>query len=285
MYHAGILSANCLTVFVNGRSYQVNRTNPNFNLVLDAWRNQLPTQQLLNVVNQALAIVSFTKGKVEVKNGELFYNGTKLNGVEVDRIKSFMTQNLPYKPLINWLTKMVNHPDANAKAQLYKFLEHKGLPITEDGCFLAYKYVRDDYKDVHSGTVSNKPGESPRMKREDVYNDPNVDCGRGLHVGALDYIQWYKAHNTRTTNGRTVVVKVDPLDAVSVPKDHSFMKLRTCGYTVLCDYNETTGVLSGSLYQAAPNKVTPVSAKKYGTKPSGQRFYNVRDARGHFVKK
>jgi hypothetical protein len=290
MYHPGVLSADCLTVFVNGRSYQVHKTNPNFGLALQAWRDAVPAHKLIEVLNAALAMVAFTKGKVEVKSGEVFFNGKKLQGVEVERIKTFMAQGLPYKPLLKWLDKMVNHPDTNAQAQLYKFLEHKGLPITEDGCFLAYKRVRKDYTDAHSGKVSNKPGQSPRMKREDVYNDPNVDCGRGLHVGAFDYIAWYTQNNKEAGEGRTVVVKVDPLDAVSVPKDHSFMKLRTCGYTVVCDYNDTE-VLAGGLYSVSVPKqtVTRVAAapvaRKYGVKPSGQKFYNVRDARGHFVKK
>jgi hypothetical protein len=52
--------------------------------------------------------------------------------------------------------------------ELYGFLEKGNLPITNDGHFLAYKKVRKDYKDCHSGTMDNSIGQVVEMERNQV---------------------------------------------------------------------------------------------------------------------
>jgi hypothetical protein len=117
--------------------------------------------------------------------------------------------------------------------QLWDFLQNKGIPLTEDGCFLAYKSVRQDFKDHHSGQFDNSPGKVHEMPRNQISDDPRVECHEGFHVGALEY-----AKNT-WSGARLVVCKVDPENVVSVPHDHNSQKMRVCKYEVTGHHNGT----------------------------------------------
>ncbi len=125
-----------------------------------------------------------------------------------------------------------------------QFLEYKELPITEDGCFLAYKGVQTDYfsssgnvnTKVIQGTVNssgqifNGVGEVIEVRRRDVDDDRNKHCSHGLHCGSLDYARGFAS--------KLVVVKVNPADVVSVPNDCSCQKCRVSKYEVISDFVE-----------------------------------------------
>ena len=96
------------------------------------------------------------------------------------------------------------------------------MPLTPDGNFLAYKGVREDYTDWHSGKFSNKVGDVNEMTRNNVCDDANVGCSDGFHAGSYEYAKGY-AHN----GGNLMIVEIDPSDVVSVPHDCDCQKLRT----------------------------------------------------------
>ena len=120
----------------------------------------------------------------------------------------------------------MKNPSQRAINELYGFLEHGNMPITADGCFIAYKSVRTDFKDVHTGTYDNTPGNVHEMPYEHV--DPNCEqhCSTGFHVGSYEYASTFGG-------GNLILVKVNPADAVSVPTDHDAQKLRVCRYEVI----------------------------------------------------
>jgi hypothetical protein len=60
----------------------------------------------------------------------------------------------------------------------------------------------------------------------------------------LDYVASYGSVNS---GDRIVIVKVNPADVVSVPKDCSYQKVRTCRYEVVGEYE---GELLKPLYSA-----------------------------------
>jgi hypothetical protein len=133
------------------------------------------------------------------------------------------------------LENLMSNPSARAISELYDFLEHRALPITEDGYFLAYKSVRSDFKDKYSGTIDNSVGKTVEFPRNKVDDDRAHECSYGLHVGALAYSGpggWYNS-----ASDKVVIVKVNPKDAVSVPQDHNAQKLRVCKYEVVSLYS------------------------------------------------
>ena len=132
-----------------------------------------------------------------------------------------------------------------SQKELYDFLEHESLPITEDGYFLAYKAVRADYMDKYRGAFDNHVGNVCEMTRSKVDDDRSRGCSNGLHAGALNYVAGY---GSVESNDKIVIVKINPKDVVSVPSDCNHEKLRTCRYEVVGEYQ---GELLKPLYNAS----------------------------------
>jgi len=131
--------------------------------------------------------------------------------------------------LIFW-KRVRNNPSHRSVNQLFSFLEHANIPLDKDGFVIAYKAVRGDFYDKHTGTISNKPGKRIKFPRNKVSDDPHVTCHEGLHVGALEYAQLFM---DKAKGDQLIVVKVDPQHVVSVPVDEKCMKMRVCEYQVM----------------------------------------------------
>lgn len=133
--------------------------------------------------------------------------------------------------LLNFADRLMANPSHRAVKELYGFLEHNDIEITQDGHFYAWKKVRGDYKDIHSGTMDNSPGAEPRVPRNMVDENPDQTCSYGLHVCAKHYL----GHFGSCGNDRILRVEVDPADVVAVPRDYKNAKMRCAGYKVLED--------------------------------------------------
>lgn len=232
-----------LTLVLKNRAHQVLPDHLNYKMILEA----LPTgseDELVNLVDIPTAVATFSDGLVEVKNGQVLYEGEVVHGSVSKRILEFMSKNLPFKPLVNFLNNLMENPSMQSQQELYDFLEHEHLPITEDGHFLAYKAVRNDYMDKYAGKFDNHVGKVCQMNRAKVDDNRSVGCSQGLHAGALNYVAGYGCID----NGdRIVIVKINPRDVVSVPSDCNHEKLRTCRYEVVGEYQ---GELHKPLYGA-----------------------------------
>jgi hypothetical protein len=118
------------------------------------------------------------------------------------------------------------NPSKRAVEELYGFLEKGALPITPDGYFLAYKKVRANYMDCHTGTISNHVGAVVEMERNEVDDDKDRTCSAGLHFCSQEYLKSFGGE-------RTMILKIDPKDVVSIPSDYNDSKGRTCRYEVI----------------------------------------------------
>ena len=113
------------------------------------------------------------------------------------------------------------------RSRLFEFVNKFGYAITDDGCFLGLKTVRSDFgSNYDSGKTKNIPGTIVSMNRWECDHNPNTHCSRGLHVrnDAYEY-----GFGSRTV----VIVKVNPVDVVSLPNDYKVDKMRVCKYEVL----------------------------------------------------
>jgi hypothetical protein len=233
-----------LTLVLNNKSYQVLPDHINYKMILEA----LPTatsDELLEIVDIEKAVASFSDGLVEIKNGQVTYEGEAVHGSISKRILEFMSKGLPFQPLVTFLQNLMENPSMQSQKELYDFLEHESLPITEDGHFLAYKAVRSDYMDKYRGTFDNHVGNVCQMTRSKVDDDRSRGCSNGLHAGALNYVAGY---GSVESNDKIVIVKINPKDVVSVPSDCNYEKLRTCRYEVVGEYQ---GELLKPLYNAS----------------------------------
>lgn len=221
-----ILTDESLTVVVNGKSLTMESSNPSFAEAKLAIANE-QWDDIEGLFDTSQSVINFANGNIEVKDGAVFYRGETVHNHVVDRILDFMREGLPYKPLIRFLDKLMENPSRRATSELYAFLEHKSMPLTPDGNFLAYKGVKDDYTDWYSGNFSNKVGEVLEMTRNRVCDDASVGCSHGFHAGSLEYARGYG------NGGHLMIVEINPADVVSVPNDCDCQKLRTFKYKVV----------------------------------------------------
>lgn len=241
-----------LTVVLKNKSHQVLPDHLNYKMIMEA----LPTaseDELLGMVDIETAVASFSDGRVTVENGVVKFDGDEVHGSISKRILEFMKNGLPFEPLVQFLHNVMENPSMQSQRELYDFLEHENLPITEDGYFLAYKAVRSDFKDKYRGVFDNSVGQVCEMVRAKVDDNREVGCSQGLHAGALSYVASYGSVDS---GDKIVIVKINPKDVVSVPKDCGCQKLRTCRYEVVGLYE---GELKRPMYQATENSYNPYS--------------------------
>ena len=229
MKTAYILTQNSLTVTMNGKVHAINSSHPGWKAAIAALKKK-DDQALQEALDTKKAFAKYTGNKVEVRNGVLYFDNAPIHSVLADRIVSFMQNGLPHDALVAFLGRLLANPSRRAVQELYTFLEHKHLPITDKGTFLAYKSVRNDWRDHHSGTFDNHVGNTLSMRRNDVDDNADHHCSYGFHAGSLSYASSFHRH------GRLLIVEIDPADVVSIPKDCNCQKLRTCRYVVVSEF-------------------------------------------------
>lgn len=231
-----------LTVIVKNKAHQVLPDHTNYKMIMEA----LPTateDELLNLLDVDKAVELYSNGDVKVEGNKVLYQGEEVHGSISKRILEFMKNGLPFEPLVKFLENVMKNPSMQSQRELYDFLQHENLPITEDGYFLAYKAVRSDFKDKYRGVFDNSVGNVCEMQRAKVDDDRARGCSDGLHAGALSYVASY---GSVEAGDKIVIVKINPADVVSVPTDCNCQKLRTCRYEVVGLYE---GELQRPLYQ------------------------------------
>jgi len=253
-----------ITMILKNHPYQLKTDHISYKLITKSL-NKASEDDILKLYNKATAFQKYIEnnnnGRIFVKDEQVYVDGKPVHNVITQRIIDFIREDLPFTHLLKFLDNLSQNPSYNSQQELYKFLEHKNLPITDDGCFLAYKAIRSDWMDKYTGTVDNSIGQKPSMPRGNVDDDKNNACSSGFHVGALDYAGSY-GNNT----DRMVIVKVNPKDAVSVPTDSSFQKLRVCEYEVISEYLEDLDKPMYNVNEIKPQNVT----KKYNRGPDGR---------------
>jgi len=212
-----------ITVVWEGKPHVVQRGSPQFTglrkvIIAEKW-NQVPKHLTI-----AKSIKDWAKGKVTLKDDTFFISGTRIPADINSRIVEMATKGEDPTPLFNFWERLQRNPSMRSVEQLWPFLMHKGIPLTKEGRFLAYKGVQENFKDAHTGTIDNKPGMVNKMPRNQISDDPNHACHEGFHVGALSYAQSFSK--------RVIICEVDPEHVVCVPYDSSQEKMRVCEYTV-----------------------------------------------------
>lgn len=290
-----ILSHNCtgnalvVVAIVDGvsKTKMVESTHPNWRQVMDLYRLNKLTD-MIALMDMEGAIAAKFKGAFTVVNGAIHYKGVPAHGYLIDRLLFFMRE-LPNQAerLLRFAENLYQNPDPRVIEQLYRFLEHKHMPITEDGCFLAYKGVGSDYYShtsgsirvlkgqVKSGRIWNGVGAHIIVERKGVCADPNIGCSSGLHVGSWEYADNFKG------SGFMMVVKVNPKHVCSVPTDCSWQKCRTCEYEVIAqEGGKLHSVKDSNFDKVVKLKLHRDSLGRFAKAPSV-----CRDALGRFAAK
>ena len=234
-----IMTASSVTVILQGKSHTIYRDHPSWKNIRRAIKEQ-DWNALPDLIDVKAAIGRWTQGRYTVTETEVLCDGERLPPAIEERVLMFLNEGLSFEYLLKFHERLDANPSHRAVTELYDFLENKNIPIGADGCFYAYKAVRSDWKDIYSGTIDNSIGTSPEMPRNKVDDNRDRTCSKGLHVGGLQYVKLYGQNDSRY-----VIVKVDPANVVSVPRDHNAQKVRVSTYDVIEEY---TGPLPETVY-------------------------------------
>lgn len=229
-----ILQGDSLTIVLDSKQHTINRaTHPNYQKVLDAMRDD-EWDSIQDLVDMTRVIKDYVSdnGDIEVIDGDVYFLKRPFANAMTDRLLTMLEEDFPVGPLCNFLSNLKENPSKRAVDELYGFLENNSLPITPDGHFLAYKKVRDNYKDIHSGTFDNSVGQVCEMPRNEVNEDRDQTCSDGLHFCSLEYLPHFGCGG----GNRVMILKINPRDVVSIPSDHNNAKGRTCRYEVVDEH-------------------------------------------------
>lgn len=192
-------------------------------------------------IEEALALTDMEAAMVEtlkdtelsVKDGGVFYGEYPIEGVLGKRLLQFLEQDIDIKPLYNFVVRLYKNSSYRAVKELFGFLEQSSLPITPDGCFMAYKKVTVDYTDCFTRSFDNSVGAKVSMPRHAVNEDKEQTCSAGLHFAAYNYADSFG-------RGPLMAIKIDPADVVAIPSDYNNEKGRCCGYEVVAEVHGAT---------------------------------------------
>lgn len=225
MAYPYLIQGSNIVVVIGNKSHTVSKTHITYQKVLDAIKAN-DWETVKEVIDPKKVVLNYGQGNVSVQGETLFWKGTELNTGLATRMIQMLQDGFPIEPMVNFMENLMQNPSKRSVDELYGFLEKNNLPITPDGYFLAYKKVRDDFKDVHSGTFDNSPGQIVEMERNQVDDDKDRTCSTGLHFCSQNYLNSFGGE-------RTVIVKINPRDVVSIPTDYDFSKGRACRYEVI----------------------------------------------------
>lgn len=256
-------------IMSDGSSYDVRSDHPNFASILATLATCVgdydvveKSEELLNLVNIATSIsdrLTSLSERVSTDGNQIYFDGDPVDSsVATYLIRALRreglvtglqdrdvrddaeTSNLTWRGIVAFMEKLYQNPSVESIEHLYTFIRRYSLTIRENGDFIAFKGLRDDYSSIHSGPgivndrnfkrahLDNSPGNVVKIARSYVDTERKNGCSTGLHAGTLEFARKFSM-------GKIVSVAINPRDVVSVPSDCAFQKLRVSRYEVLTD--------------------------------------------------
>ena len=270
--------------FMGGEQKTISDSHPRFKQIVEAVKKD-DEDAVRSLMDVKRAIEDFGKGLVTYANGVVSYKGKPIETYLTKKIVQLQREGFTIKPLLAFLENLMENPSYRARQELYGFLEFGQLPITEDGHFIAYKKVGEDYMDLWSNTFDNSVGEICEMPREDVDDDSNRTCSAGLHFASRSYMSGY---GSRPSN-KVMAIKINPRDVVSIPAAYDNTKGRCCKYEVYAElgtHDSFERVEDDAVYKAkdvpiaSDTRYTEAAKFKYVTWDKGSGKFKAQVQRG-----
>lgn len=213
-----------------GKTFTVNSGDERYNQVGNAIRDD-DADAIPRLLDLKGRLVTESAGGIYLINGMLRCDKYNIPATLATRIAEMFRKGYSTNRLVMFLENVHQNPNESGTIveELYDFLEHCKLPLTADGCFLAYKMVRPNFTDLYSGLMDNSVGAIVEMDRADCDTNRGNECSRGLHFCSEGYLGHY---GTRDSD-QVVIVKVNPRDVTSIPRDYNFAKGRACYYEIV----------------------------------------------------
>lgn len=280
-----IVQGSNITVVIGTTPHTVSKSHIAYNKLLNAIKTG-DWETVQDIIEPKQVVLDFGQGNVSIQGDKIFWKGREMHNALTKRMVAMIQEDFPVDPLVAFMENLMENPSKRAVNELYGFLEKNTLPITSDGCFLAYKKVRQDYLDVHSGTVLNKPavyltdedtaaleeavGKNNEvtvavedgvtvvsMERNLVDDDQNRTCSTGLHFCSRDYLNVFGGE-------RIVILKINPRDVVSIPNDYNDSKGRCARYEIVdeIDKDKADEAFAKTVQEAAEREASTLTPEK-----------------------
>lgn len=245
---SAIITEGSITIYdpESGVPRAIPSAHPHYQEIRDAIEAGKNWNAIKDLVDLPRAITTYTNGRIAVTDGVLTFDGVEVNNALSARILSLISdkRETTAEPLIRFMENVNLNPSMRAVEGLYEWLEKSKLPITPDGCIIAWKIVRNDYRDIRTGNFDNRPGRVVEISRNRCDENPDRTCSEGLHFCSNEYLPHYGGFSG---GNRIVVVKVHPRDVVAFPRDYNTSKGRACRYEVIgeVDPHRTGDIFAG----------------------------------------
>lgn len=235
------ITPSSVNLLLHGRMRTLNSTHPNFAAVREALKNyglhgsspELEAR-IADLVDIPQFIAKVTEGRVKIGDTSVFFDDKEVHGVIAKRLLSMLGQGFNVAPLARFLDRLMSNPIPTAADELYLWMEQSELPLTADGCFLAFKKVNNEYKSYHDGQTDNSIGAKLPLLDESKYDtDRYRTCSAGYHFCSFNYLSSYFG-----SEGRVVICKIAPEDVVAIPSDYNNAKGRAKTYEIIGEVPE-----------------------------------------------
>lgn len=232
-----------ITLIHNNESHIIPRSSINYNLIKQAL-NDKSYDAIPQLLDTKAALETYSEGNVSCNSEGVTYKNEPVHNAAATKLLNLMADGYTdIQPWLKFIEKLMQNPSSNSRQQAYKFIEHRGMPLTADGNIIGYKGVRHDYKDKYSGKFSNHVGAELEMERYHVDDNINNGCSNGFHIGSHEY-----ADSWGGNDGKLMLVEFSPKDIVSVPHDCEYAKLRVCKYKVVSECHDRKMLSENGVY-------------------------------------
>lgn len=232
---ASLITANGILLYINNQPLTVGNDHPNFSKIKAAIaaKNFDVIPALADIVTSVRKWLNNGRD-FELRGDQVYLNGDPFSSEVTSKVLSMIEAGADAEPLYAFLRKVRSNPSKAAQDELLLFCVANGFMIHEDGDIIAYKSVRGNYTDIHSGKFRNAVGDVVTMPRHTVDDDRNRTCSTGLHFASHEYASTW-AGQIDGVNRRLMVMKINPRDVVSIPSDYNNQKGRCARYEVISE--------------------------------------------------
>ena len=219
--------------------HTINRnTHPHYMEIVKCIQKQR-WDDINDLIDVRKTIKSWSNGNVTIDNDVCKYRGRPVAPALGAMLLNLIKNKIDCQYFVKFIDNLMQNPSNRSLEQLYTFLVRNHMPITEDGCFMAYKAVDGDFWSYHADEVTGERvrymiGDKPNMPRNMISDDFNLHCHRGLHACSMEYLKFWSAVHL-------MIVKINPKDVVCVPNDHNFSKMRVCEMEVMAEIFDDNG--------------------------------------------
>lgn len=263
-----IMTQKGVTVYIDYQAYTCDSSDPVYAQVVDAIKtnNEEQVKKLLMKKEQFKEFIEGSKLTIDDLD-VIYYEDQQVPMYVAKAALNLKHSGFDVKPITNFIEKLMQNPVKTAIEELYQFMEVGNLPITPEGNFLAYKLVRSDYKDIHSGTFDNSVGKICEMPLDACNTDRNQTCSSGLHFCSKDYLSHFGDNSSRL-----MILEISPADVVSIPSDYNNSKGRCRKYKVVAEIpNGRTDSTKVSEFESTQVQSIEVKADPVVSVPAGMK--------------